>query len=48
MSGKRGENRQSQGIRSRFSVAHLERRDCTSNVWGALVIFSELVDFSLI
>jgi len=48
MSGKRGENRQSQGCRSRSSVAHLKRGECISNVWGAKVIYAELADFSLI
>ena len=48
MSGKRSENRQSQGCRSRFSVAYLEIGECKSNVWGAKGIFPELANFSLI
>ena len=31
-----------------FSIAHLERGECISNVWGAKVIFTELANFSLI
>jgi len=45
---KRGENRWRQGRRSIFSVAHFEKGDCISNVWGTKVIFPELADFSLI
>jgi len=48
MSGKRGENKQRHGCGSRFSVAHLKRGKCISNVWGPKVIFTELADFSLI
>ena len=48
ISGKRGENRQRQGCRSRFSVAHFGRGKCISKNWGAEVIFLELADFSLI
>jgi len=47
MSGKRGENRQRQGCRSRFCETHLERGECISTVWGAKVIFPELADLSL-
>jgi len=48
VSGKRGENRQRLGCKSRFSVAHFGKGECISNVWGTKVIFPELVDFSLI
>jgi len=48
MSGKRGENKQRQGCRSRFSVAHFGKGECISKNWGAEVIFPELADFSLI
>jgi len=48
MSGKKGANRQRQGCKSRFSVAHFGKRECISNVWSTKVIFPELVDFNLI
>jgi len=35
-------------VHNRFLVAHLERGECISNVWGEKVIFPELGNFSLI
>jgi len=48
MSGKRGVNRQSQGCRSRFFVAHLKIVVCKIKIGGVEVIFPEFVNFSLI
>jgi len=48
MSGKKGENRQRQGCRSRFCDTHLERGECISSVWATKVIFPKLANFSLI